>query len=216
MMCAVKRWALAVVVMSLFALGACDSGGGDDKKTTSNPGAAALGGQVTKPGKLPDPHYVVFPDKTPGTGWTLTESLRETGTGRNAALGGLPGLDWYSEFDGPDVGGEKSYLSLTGYAQSLDDRRADLVDEGTTAQDGDINGHKAFWVTDPSDSQEGVTITYEVAENYTIEVFGTGVTLDQLLAFARTVKDASESEWKAAGGKTSDCEDDDCPDSADG
>jgi hypothetical protein len=56
-----------------------------------------------------------------------------------------------------------------------------------------------------------------VTDDYTIEVYATGVSMDDLLAFARTVKDATQDEWVAAGGKLGDCSDQsDCPDSADG
>jgi hypothetical protein len=214
----VKRWALAVVMSSLLALGACNSSGDDAKKSSNaNPGAAAPAGQ-TKPGKLPDPHFAVFPDKVPAAGWELTEAVRELGTGREVQLGGLPGVDWYAEFDGPPVaGGANAYLSLTGYTQSLDERKEESVSETSTVNQGQINGHDAFWSIDPQDPDAGAVVTWTVADDYTIEVYGTGLSMDQLLAFARTVKDATQDEWIAAGGKLSDCSGDaTCPDNADG
>jgi hypothetical protein len=213
----VKRWALAVVLTSLLALGACgDDKGGDDKSSNSPPGAAAPGGS-TRAAKAPDPHFAVFPAKVPGPGWSLTESVRELGTGRDVQLGGLPGVDWYSEFDGPPVDGENAYLSLTGYTQSLQERRDESVSETSQVSDGEINGHPAFWSIDPQDPDAGVVVTWAVSDDYTIEVYATGLSMDALLAFARTVKDATQDEWVAAGGKLSDCSGNtDCPDSADG
>jgi hypothetical protein len=206
--------------MSLLALGGCDSGGGDDTRSSGStpaPGAAAPGGQ-SKPGKVPDPHFAVFPDKVPGPGWEMTEAVRELGTGRDVELGGLPGVDWYAEFDGPPVAGNtNAYLSLTGYTQSLDERKAESVSETSQVNQGQINGHDAFWSVDPGDPEAGAVVTWAVTDDYTIEVYATGVSMDDLLAFARTVKDATQAEWIAAGGKLSDCTDgSDCPDSADG
>jgi len=201
---------------SLLALGACNSGGGNDHKSssTAQPGAAAPGAQA-KPGKVPDPHFVVFPDKVPATGWELTEAVRELNTGRAVQLGGLPGVDWYAEFNGPPASnGANAYLSLTGYTQSLEERKGEQS-PGPGTSEGDFNGHPAFWGSVPDDG--GVVVTWQVADDYTIEVYGTGLSLDQLLAFARTVKDATQDEWVAAGGKLSDCSDGaKCPDSADG
>ncbi|MBA3742702.1 hypothetical protein [Sporichthya sp.] len=210
-----KRWALAMVLTSLLALGACDSGSDSDDKSDAKPGAAAPGGQ-SNPGEAPDPHYAVFPSKVPGTGWELTEATRQIGTGREVQLGGLPGVDWYAEFDGPPAeGGTNAYLSLTGYSQSLEERRAESVSDPSNVTEGDISGHKAFWILDPED---GAVVTWEITSDYTIEVFSTGISLGELLAMARSVKDASEAEWVAAGGQIADCKpgQDDCPDSADG
>jgi hypothetical protein len=209
----VKRWVMAVVVTSLLALGACDSGGSDDKNSNSAPGSSS--GKTS--GKVADPHFAVFPDKVPGTGWELTESVRESGTGRTVQLGGLPGVDWYSDFDGPPLSdGKNAYLSLTGYTQSLEERKTESTSDTSTVTTGEINGHEAFWTIDPDDPAAGATVTWAVTDNYTIEVYSEGLSMDDLLALARTVKDATQDEWVAAGGKLSDCEADssDCPDGA--
>ena len=209
-----KRWALAMVLTSLLALGACNSGSDDDNNARgSQPGAAAPGGQ-NDPGDVPDPHYAVFPNNVPAAGWELTEAVRMLGTGREVQLGSLPGVDWYAEYDGPE-GDNPVYLLLTGYIQSLDERRAELESGDRQVTEGEINGHKAFWSFDPED---GALVTWEVTPDYTLEVFATGISLDETLAMARTVKDASEAEWKAAGGQVADCEPmaTACPDSAQG
>ncbi|HUR75566.1 MAG TPA: hypothetical protein VMZ00_14890 [Sporichthya sp.] len=202
-----KRWALAMVLTSLLALGGCGSGSDSNRGTDaqdSRPGAAAPGGTID-PKNLPDPHYAVFPSKVPGPGWELTEAVRQLGTGA-APLGGLPGVDWYAEFKRPDTGTQTNvYLSLTGYIQSLDARKAELASPTAQVTDGEINGHKAFWSVDPGDLENGMVVTWEVTRDYTLEVFATGVSLDDLLAAARTVKDASEAEWIAAGGHLGDC-----------
>lgn len=210
-----KRWALAMILTSLLALGACDSGSDSADKSDAKPGAAAPGGQSDQ-GPGPDPHYAVFPAKVPGTGWELTEATRQLGTGREAQLGGLPGVDWYAEFDGPDTDDNTNvYLLLTGYIQSLEERRAETESDAAGVTEGEINGHKAFWSFDPED---GAVVTWEVNPDYTLEVFATGISLNELLTMARSVKDATEAEWVAAGGQIADCEpgQDDCPDSADG
>lgn len=214
----VKRWALAMVLTSLLALGACDSGSDDDDTKDSRPGAAAPGGQF-EAGEVPDPHYAVFPSKVPAPGWELTEAVRMLGTGREVQLGGLPGVDWYAEFDGPEGDGSaKVYLTLTGYIQSLEERKAESVSATSDVTDGEINGHPAFWSIDPDDLGSGAVVTWEVTPDYTLEVFATGVSLNELLAIARTVKDATEAEWIAAGGQVADCEpmQTACPDSAEG
>lgn len=217
-MCPVKRWALTVVLSSLLAVGGC----GSDQHPSADPPApaAAAPGGTTRAAVKVDPHYVVFPGRTPGAGWTLAESVRETGTGREAQLGGLPGVDWYTEFNGPANNGEPAYLSLTGYTESLAQRKDESVSDTSQTQDGDINGHPAFWTTDPNDPASGVTVTWAVTDTYSIEVYATGISMDELLTFARTVKDASEAEWKAAGGTVTDCSATanatPCPNSADG
>jgi hypothetical protein len=211
---------VAVLVASLLALGACNSGGSNDGTKHSRPGATAPSKQ-SSPAKKVDPHYAVFPNKVPGTGWDLTDAIRMAGTGANAdaQLGGLPGVDWYAEFDRPAVGGSsKAYLSLTGYTQSLQARQAESVSPTSNVQQGDINGRPAFWFSDPDDPSNGATVTMAVADNYTIEVFATGLSMDELLALARTVKDATEAEWVAAGGQLTNCAPGPtaCPDSAGG
>jgi hypothetical protein len=213
----VKRWALAVVLTSLLAAGAC-SGSDDNATDESRPGAAALGnsGSVAS-ADLPDPHYAVFPSGVPGTGWELAEAIRQLGGGRDV-LGGLPGVDWYAEFEGPELDGNTdAHLSLTGYAQSLEERQAESVSSTARVTEGEINGRKAFWSVEPEDPESGATVTWEVTPDYTLELFGTGIGLDELLAMARTVKDATEAEWVAAGGVLSDCAPGEgCPDSAEG
>lgn len=212
-----KRWATVVVLTSLLALGACDSGSDDTGNNESRPGAAALGDSAS--GDLPDPHYAMFPSAVPGTGWELAEAVRQLGSDRDAVLGGLPGVDWYAEFEGPEgEGSTNPYLSLTGYAQSLEARRTESVSSTAQVTEGEINGHPAFWTVEPEDPESGATVTWEIRPDYSIEVFATGVDLEDLLAMARTVKDATEAEWVAAGGVLSDCTpgEGDCPDSAEG
>ncbi len=214
-----KRWALAGVLTALLALGGCDSGSGSDDTASTDvrPGAAALGDDDPPTGERPDPHYAVFPSGLPGTGWELVEAVRQPGSERDV-LGGLPGVDWYAEFEGPEVGDTDAYLSLTGYAQSLEERRAESVSSTASVQEGDINGRKAFWSVEPEDPDSGATVTWEINPDYTLELFATGVGLDDLLTMARSVKDATEAEWVAAGGVLSDCSDGaaECPDAAEG
>lgn len=212
-----KRWASVAVLASLLALGACDSSSDDAGGSESRPGAAALGNSASR--DLPDPHYAVFPSAMPGAGWELSEAVRQLGTDRDAVLGGLPGVDWYAEFEGPEVGGNtNAYLSLTGYAQSLEERKAESVSSTAQVTEGDINGHRAFWSVEPEDPDSGATVTWEITPDYSLELFATGVALDDLLAMARTVKDATEAEWVAAGGVLGDCApaETGCPDSAEG
>lgn len=213
-----KRWVLAVVLTSLLALGACSSNSDDGNDAGSRPGAAALG-EPEEAGDVPDPHYAVFPARVPGAGWELTEAVRMLGAYRGVQLGGLPGVDWYAEFDGPSAAGNTPvYLSLTGYTQSLEERKAESVSASSNVTEGDVNGRKAFWSTDPGDPGSGAFVTWEITPDYTLEVFGTGISLTELLAMARTVKDATEAEWIAAGGQVADCTppQPDCPDSAEG
>lgn len=208
---------MVVVMTSLLALGAC-SGSDDDATDDSGPGIGALGnsGSVAS-ADLPDPHYAVFPSGVPGPGWELTEASRQLGAGRDV-LGGLPGVDWYAEFDGPAVDGNTdAHVSLTGYAQSLEERRSESVSSTAQVTEGEINGRKAFWSVEPEDPESGATVTWEVTPDYTLELFGTGIDLEELLTMARTVQDATEAEWVAAGGVLSDCAPgDECPDSAEG
>ena len=202
-----------MALTSLLALGACGSGSDDTGSTESGPGGAAVGNSAS--GELPDPHYAVFPERVPATGWQLSEAVRQLGSDRDAVLGGLPGVDWYAEFEGPPVDGTRNaYLSLTGYAQSLEERKAESVSSTADVTEGEINGRRAFWSVEPEDPDSGATVTWEVTPDYTLELFATGVDLEDLLAMARTVKDATEAEWVAAGGVLSDCPvPEDCPDS---
>jgi hypothetical protein len=200
----VKRWALAVVVTSLLALGGCSSG--DDVEKSANSGPQSGSASRTS-GTAPDPHFVVFPGNVPTTGWELTNAVREQNTGRTQQLGGLPGVDWYAEFNGPPVSNNtNAYLSLTGYTQSLAERKEESVSDTAEVHEDDINGHEAFWSIDPQDPEAGAVVTWAVADDYTIEVYATGLSMDDLLAFARTVKDATQDEWVAAGGRI--CTDD--------
>lgn len=213
-----KRWALAVVLTSLLALGACDSGSDDSGTDETRPGVAAdRNSDSASSAELPDPHYAVFPSGVPGSGWELSEAVRQLGSARDV-LGGLPGVDWYAEFEGPAVDGNTdAHLSLTGYAQSLEERRSESVSSTARVTEGEINGRTAFWSVEPEDPESGGTVTWEVTPDYTLELFGTGIGLDELLAMARTVRDATEAEWVAAGGVLSDCAPgEECPDSAEG
>lgn len=207
---------MAVVLSSLLALGACNSGSDDSPSTDARPGVGVLGDDGA-PRELPDPHYAVFPSGVPGTGWELAEAVRQLGSGRDV-LGGLPGVDWYAEFEGPEVGDTNAYLSLTGYAQSLEERRAESVSSTARVTEGEINGRTAFWSVEPEDPDDGATVTWEITPDYSLELFATGVALEELLDMARAVRDATENEWVAAGGVLTDCSpaEADCPDSAEG
>lgn len=211
-----KRWALAVVLTSLLALGACGSGSDDSRSDAARPGPVGNSDSASA-ADLPDPHYAVFPSRVPDTGWELSEAVRQRGGGRDV-LGGLPGVDWYAEFEGPAVDANTdAHLSLTGYVQSLEERRTESVSSTARVTEGEINGRKAFWSVEPEDPESGASVTWEVTPDYTLELFGIGVGLDELLAMARTVKDATEAEWVAAGGVLSDCgPGEDCPDPAEG
>ena len=212
-----KRWALAAVLTSLLALGACGSEGdsaSDDRRAGS---AGVSKSESTSSADRPDPHYAVFPSGVPGPGWELSEAVRQLGSGRDV-LGGLPGVDWYAEFEGPAVDeNTDAHVSLTGYVQSLEVRRTESVSSTARVTEGEINGRKAFWSVEPEDPESGSTVTWEVTPDYTLELFGTGISLDELITMARSVRDATEAEWVAAGGVLSDCAPgEDCPGSDQG
>ncbi|WP_019878034.1 hypothetical protein [Sporichthya polymorpha] len=194
-----KRWTLAVVLASLLAVGGC--GGASDDPAQPAAAAQAEAAQAD----LPDPHYALFPDATPAPDWELTDVVRMRADERDAKrkraepLGALPGVDWYTEYAGPATDDTDAYLSLTAYTQSLAERKTESVSETSTATDGEINGHPAFWTMDPEDPGSGAVVAWEIAPGYTLELFATGVPLDDLVAMAKTVRDATEAEWAAAG-----------------
>ncbi len=209
-----RRVLLALLLTSSIALSGCGGSGSDADDT--RPGAAAL--EDSAPADLPDPHYAMFPATIPETGWEFTEAVRmRDGDGKDD-LGGLPGVDWYAEFSGPEAGNSEAYISLTGYTQSLDERRTESVSAASDVTEGEISGHPAFWAIDPEDLDSGGVVAWEVAPGYTIELFATGVSMDDLVALAKTVRETSEAEWAAAGDQVSGClpTAEDCADSAGG
>lgn len=217
----VKRWAPILVLTPLLALGAC---GGSNSETDDPRPRSAAAGQQSASADQPAPHYAMFPGDAPGAGWELTDAVRTRGAdddGRNggAQLGGLPGVDWYAEFNGPPVDEDSTaFLSLTGYTQSLAERRSESVSDTSDVTEGEISGHPAFWTIDPDDPDSGSVVTWEVEPGYTLELFATGVAMDELVAMAKTVRDVSESEWVATEAKATGCSPtaEDCPDSAEG
>lgn len=211
----VKRTVLLLVAAATLALAGCSSGDDDSPAGSSDSGSAS-GSVAAAP--APPSQFALFPGNTPAAGWQLSEAVKLTNTGQGTTLGSLPGVDWYAEFDGPDGDGDiEPYISLTAYTEPLATRRATLS-ETADVTDGEIEGRKAFWSSDPQNPDDGAIVTIAFDENYSIEVFATAVDLDELVEIAKTVRPATEAEWEAAGGVVADCQDvaDTCPDSAAG
>lgn len=206
--------AAAVATALVLALTGCSS---DNTASSENPGepeparsdratpSAGPADVSSSPAPSTDARFAVFADGVPAEGWELTESYQVPEGGAKDDRPIEPSLTFSAEYRGPGANPNVApFIAVSGHEADLAERRELQGELDREVTEGEIGGRKAFWASDPEDVEGGVTVAIAFAEDFTVELTGASVTLDQLRGFAAALKPATEQEWAAAGGTLAD------------
>lgn len=198
------RLTAGAAIAALLALGGCAAASAAVSAGAASAGAASAGaGSAGATPVASSTHYAVFPAKVPGPGWQLNKSIRPIGGARDFARSEEPGLDWWSEYEGPGAHrNARPDLMLIGSTNTLEEQRHVERAAAADVTSGRVSGRPAFW---SADSTGGAFVAISWADDYTVTLSGQGLSLEALRQMAGALRGATESEWTSAGGRISDC-----------